>query len=179
MTTLVELLLVLVAARLVGGLFRRFGHPSTVGELLAGLGFAALALGLGGSVPILESLPDSRALDGIADVAIFFIILNAAVELEPHEIAEHSGESFAVAIGGMLVPLAGGFAFAWALLPAGPLAQPQAFLVGIAMAITAIPVSVKVLSDSACCMHASVRRSLQRRSLTTSSALSCSPFSPQ
>jgi Kef-type K+ transport system membrane component KefB len=147
MTTLVELLLVLAAARLVGGLVSRLGHPSTVGELLAGLGFAALALTLGSSVPFLEALPDSRALHGIADVAIFLIILNAAVELEPREIAEHSRESFAVAIGGMLVPLAAGFAFAWALLPPGPLAQPQAFLVGIAMAVTAIPVSVKVLGD--------------------------------
>lgn len=80
-------------------------------------------------------------------MGIFFLLLYAGIELRPKELVEHPGSSFAVALGGFLVPLISGFALAWSVLPQSDLKQAQALLVGTALAITAIPVTVKVFME--------------------------------
>ena len=63
--------------------------------------------------------------------------------MRPSEIAEHSGGSLA----GVLVPLAGGFALAWAFLSQTPLKFAQALLVGVALSISAVPVTVRIFVE--------------------------------
>ncbi|MEJ2203990.1 MAG: cation:proton antiporter, partial [Gemmatimonadota bacterium] len=58
-----------------------------------------------------------------------------------------SGKSLIIATFGLLTPLVGGFALAWLFLPDSPSRVAQSAFVGTALAITAVPVAVRVLMD--------------------------------
>ena len=146
----VQILVVLVLARLFGEAAERLGQSASVGELLAGMVLSLAGLYLASLTPwiaVLAELRDSAVLAHLGTLGIFFLVLMAGIEMKPKEIAETSKAAFLVALGGMLVPLAAGCALGWLILPEGPLKLPQALVIGVAMSITAIPATVKVLSE--------------------------------
>jgi Kef-type K+ transport system membrane component KefB len=67
--------------------------------------------------------------------------------LEPRELTERQAGSLAVAAGGVLLPLAGGFALAWAFLPDGGQKPVQCLLVGVAVSISSIAATVKIFEE--------------------------------
>ena len=121
-----------------------------MGELLAGVVLTLAGLYLAPLTPWLSGLAELREsafIGHLGTLGIFFLVLMAGIEMKPKEIAETSKAAFLVALGGMLVPLAAGSALGWLILPEGPLKLPQALVIGVAMSITAIPATVKVLSE--------------------------------
>jgi Kef-type K+ transport system membrane component KefB len=141
------LLVLLVLTRVLGTAAERLGQPASVGELGAGILLAAAAAWFAGKVPFLAWLMTSEAIDHVANFGIFFLVLLAGVELEPEELRRNSRSAFGVALGGMIVPLLGGLALGWAFLPESGFKQAQAFLIGVAMSISAIPATVKIFED--------------------------------
>ena len=147
MEILLQLLVLLLVARAFGVAAERLGQSASVGELLAGM-MLALAVGLwGDNIAFLAALAGSAALDHAASLGIFFLMLLAGVELEPKEVADASGGAFLVALGGLVLPLGAGFLIGWLLLPESPLKDAQALVIGVAMAITAVPATVKVFAE--------------------------------
>ena len=147
MNILTDLLALLIIARVFGELAERLGQPASVGEILSGIALVSAAGWVGQSLPFLDQLIASDALEAAAHIGIFFLLLVAGIEIEPKEIAENFGVSFAVAFGGMIVPLLGGFGLVWFFLPETDLRLVQALLAGIALSISAIPAIVKMLSE--------------------------------
>ena len=147
MDILIDLLALLVIARFFGELAERLGQPASVGEILSGIVLVSAATWFGQSLPFLDQLIASGALEAAAQVGIFFLLLVAGIEIEPKEIAENSTVSLAVAFGGMIVPLLGGFGLVWFFLPETDLKPVQALLAGIALSISAIPAIVKMLGE--------------------------------
>lgn len=141
-----HLVILLVLTRLGGALFERAGRPASMGEIAAGIALLPLAA-LPFAPQLLAGLPDSPFLDVAAEFGIFAVLLLAGVEMRPREIAAQSAAALGVAFGGVIVPLAGGFALAWAFLPETPLKLAQALLIGVALSISAVPVAVKVLME--------------------------------
>ena len=139
-------MLLLVVTRLFGELSERLSQPASMGEIVAGV-TVALFVAASPRIPMLASVADSPFLEVAAEFGIFFLLLLAGIEMRPREIAEHSGGSFAVALGGVLVPLGAGFALAWTVLPETPLKFAQALLVGVALSISAVPVAVKIFME--------------------------------
>lgn len=147
MNLLYILLVLLLVTRLCGELAERLRQPALVGELVAGIALGVIAGRYGEALPVLAGLPENEVFNGITDLAIFFLMLLAGIELRPKELAEASGRAFAVALGGMLLPLMLGFGLGWWFLPDSPYKLAQALFLATALAITAVPVSVKVLMD--------------------------------
>ncbi len=147
MDILVHLLALLIIARVVGELAERLGQPASVGEIVSGIMLVSAAAWFGQALPFLEQLIASDALEAAAHIGIFFLLLLAGIEIEPKEIAENSAVSFAVAFGGMIVPLLGGFGLVWLFLPESDLKPVQALLTGVALSISAIPAIVKMLTE--------------------------------
>jgi len=145
--TFLELLILLVLARGAGEAAERLGKNASVGELLAGVALAAATALAAPAVPFLDRLVHAPILEELANAGIFFLVLLAGIEMEPSEIAERSAGAFVVALGGTVVPFAGGAAVAWWLLPDSALKAVQALLVGVALSITAIPETMKILSE--------------------------------
>jgi Kef-type K+ transport system membrane component KefB len=147
MNLLYVLLVLLLVTRLCGELAERLRQPALVGELVAGIALGLVASRYHDALPVLAGLPDNEVFNGLTDLAIFFLMLLAGIELRPSELAEASGRAVAVALGGMAVPLLLGFGLGWWFLPDSPYKLAQSLFLATALAITAVPVSVKVLMD--------------------------------
>lgn len=131
---LLTIVLSLASARILGELFRRIKQPALVGELLAGviLGPSLLA--------ILE--PDDSMVI-LANVAVFFLIFMAGLELKLSEIRKSSKSAFLLAIVSFTIPFVTGYHVSMLFA----LGQVQSLFVGLLLSITAIPVSSMILME--------------------------------
>jgi Kef-type K+ transport system membrane component KefB len=77
MPLLTSLLVLIVTARLLGGLFARYKQPPIVGEMIAGV-----LLG----PTVLNFVQDTPALDGISNLAVFLVVLTAGLEMDFKEV---------------------------------------------------------------------------------------------
>ena len=147
MTAILEVLVVLLVARVFGRLAAACHQSSSIGEILAGVVLALLLASLPFDPPWLAGLKGSEAVEVIGEVGIFLLLLLTGIEMEPKEIAEHSREAVLVAAGGMLLPLALGCLLGWMVLPPSDLKQGQVLILGIGLSISAIPVAAKVFME--------------------------------
>ena len=141
------LLVLLVATRSFGEAAERLGQPALVGELVAGITLGAIVAEYPVVFPTLVDLSHNDVFASITDLGMFFLMLFAGVEMRPGKIMQHSGGALAVAIGGMALPLALGLGLGWIFLPATDLFAAQCLFLGTALAITAVPATVRILLD--------------------------------
>lgn len=141
------LLVLLVVTRAFGELAERVGQPALVGELVSGIVLGTVVGQYAEALPILSGLQDNRVFEAITDLGVFFIMLFAGIEMQPSKILQYSRQSLAVAVGGMVLPLALGVALGFAFLPVSDFLIAQALFLGTALAITAVPATVKILID--------------------------------
>jgi len=100
-----------------------------------------------GVLPVLSDLGDDEVFQALTDLGIFFLMLLAGTELQPRELTESSKGALAVAFGGTFVPMAMGMGLGWYFLPQSELKMAQILFLAVALAVTAIPIAVKVLMD--------------------------------
>jgi Kef-type K+ transport system membrane component KefB len=129
---IISLLLILLAAWFMGGLFYRHGLPFVLGELLTGIILGPPVLGLIGPSPSIEFL---------AELGIFFVMFHTGMEMDPKELLEHLWPSLTVAVGGFVVPFIAGYFTARVF--GGTLYQ--SLFVGMGISITAIAVQSVIL----------------------------------
>lgn len=135
MQLLTSLLLLIIVARLLGHLFARWGQPSIVGEMLAGVL-------LGPSV--FNLIQPNEALSGIAQLAVFLVVLSAGIEMDfQRVVAAMRGRGLLVASLGFMLPFGGGVVVAWAYA----LDPMRTVFMGLCIAITALPVAARMMSD--------------------------------
>ena len=96
---------------------------------------------------MLAGLADNEVFTALTDLAIFFLMLLAGLEMSPRELGESSRSAIWVALGGLLLPMALGFGLGWIFIPESDYRFAQSLFLATALAITAVPVSVKVLMD--------------------------------
>jgi len=141
------LLVLLVATRVLGEVAERLGQPALVGELIAGIVLGTVAVRYSDLLPQIASLNENPVFDTITDLGMFFIMLYAGVELQPSRLLQHSRGAIAVAVSGMVLPMVLGIGLGWAFLPASDLFFAQSVFLGTALAITAVPATVRILMD--------------------------------
>jgi Kef-type K+ transport system membrane component KefB len=129
---IVNLLLILVIAWILGSIFSRFGLPSMLGQLLAGM-----ILG----PPLLGLITSSPSLELISDLGIFFVMFYTGLELDPKKLLEQIWHSLAVALGGFVLPFILGY-FTARLFGA---TVYQSLFVGMGISISAIAVQAVIL----------------------------------
>ncbi len=130
----VNVVIILVAARVLGEIFQRIGLPSLVGELLAGIIIGPSILSL--------VLPN-ESLTVLSDLSVFFLMFLAGLEMDPREIRRAGLRSCLLSIIAFSVPMVSGF-FASQLLG---LPTIQSLFMGLLLSITAVPVSAIVLME--------------------------------
>ncbi len=147
MEILYVLLILLVITRAFGEVAVRMGQPALVGELLAGIVLGAVIKLSPASFPIMSNISENEVFTAITDLGIFFLMLMAGLEMHPKEIAEKSKGAAIIALGGLILPMIVGFAIGWYFFPQSDYKLTQSLFIGTALAITAVPVAVKVLMD--------------------------------
>jgi Kef-type K+ transport system membrane component KefB len=128
----VSIIIILVAARLLGEIFQRIGQPSLVGELSAGLIIGPSVLGL---------IHPSSDLHVLSNLAVFFLMFLAGLQMDPREIRRAGGSAMVISIIAFFLPLLSGTC---ASLLFG-LTMIQSIFMGLLLSITAVPVSAIVL----------------------------------
>ncbi|MBK6638078.1 MAG: cation:proton antiporter [Rhodocyclaceae bacterium] len=135
MSLLTTLLVLVVVARLFGKLFAKYNQPEVVGEILAGVLLGPSVLNL--------IYPD-RQLAGIADLAVFLVILAAGLEMRFSDIfSAMRGRGLALAAFSFFVPFLG----AWPVAVYFELDPMRTIFLGLCVSITALPVAAKMLES--------------------------------
>ncbi len=147
MDILYLILVLLVVTRVFAELAERLGLPSIVGELVAGVALGFLLRRSYEALAVLQSACQSETYISLADLGMFFLMLLAGIRMEPLEFARVSKSAVLVAIGGMIVPIGAGFVLGLAVLPDSPYKFVQSLFIGTALAITAVPVAVRIFMD--------------------------------
>jgi Kef-type K+ transport system membrane component KefB len=150
---LLQVMVIVLATRATGALFRRVGLPVVVGEIAAGILLGPSLFGWvwpGGFAWIFAagSLGPLRLLRQIGVTLFMFIV---GMDLEAGELRTRGRSAVWISQIGILAPYLSGMAAAFFLYPryAGPGAPflPFALFLGIAMSITAFPVLVRILRE--------------------------------
>jgi Kef-type K+ transport system membrane component KefB len=153
---LLQLVVILSAARLLGYALRYLGQPAVLGEMAAGivLGpivFGAFAPQLHAQLFEPSSLP---ALDGLSQLGLvlFMFIIGAELRL-PTGVRSQLVAASWIGVLAVLLPMGLGFAIASPLYarlaPPGVRFWPFALFIATAMSITAFPVMARILKDRA------------------------------
>ncbi len=133
--------IILIAAFLLGELFKKIGLPSVIGQILAGLLFG---------VPFLKELFFGEAstlivIDFLATLGILLLLFLAGLEIEIEKIKETSRDSILISLCSALIPFVLGFVFIMIVFP------EQGFMTGVifggALMVTSEGTNVKVLMD--------------------------------
>jgi Kef-type K+ transport system membrane component KefB len=144
---LLIILILLVVTRTFGELAERARLPALVGELVAGIFLGYLLQRFGGLAPSVWFAANSEIFNGLAELGMFFLMLLVGIRMEPLDFARSSKSAVLIAVGGMLVPVSVGFGLGQLVLPESDYKNAQALFLGVALAITAVPVAVRIFMD--------------------------------
>jgi Kef-type K+ transport system membrane component KefB len=132
---LLLLAVILVAAKVLGELAERIGQPAVVGELLAGVILGPSVLGFVD--------PTMPSLHLLAEIGVILLLFGIGLETDLKRLVSVGGAAFTVAIVGVLLPFAAGFAIARGL----GLALLPAIVAGAALTATSVGITARVFSD--------------------------------
>ena len=139
----------IVVARAVGALFRRFHQPPVIGEVVAGIALGPSLLGSwsNGLFP-LETRPLLRILASLG-LAVFMFLVGLEMDLAHLGGTQRRRISGAVALLGTAVPFGLGMVLATVLHPDHGVGDflPFALFIGAAMSTTAFPVLARILQE--------------------------------
>jgi Kef-type K+ transport system membrane component KefB/nucleotide-binding universal stress UspA family protein len=152
---ILQLLLLLFVARLLGELMRRIGQPSVVGELGAGLLlgpslFGRVAPDLAAFVFPGGNVSGSLIL-AVAQLGVLLLLVTTGFETDLQLLRRLGRPAVTTSAASLLVPLAAGYAVALAL-PAGFLGADGsrtnfALFIAVAVSISALAVSGRILTE--------------------------------
>ncbi len=136
--------IILVAAFVLGEMFKRVGLPSVVGQIIAGLLFGIptikeVVFGEGSALII---------IDFMATLGVLLLLFLAGLEIEIDKIKETSRDSILVSLSSALVPFVLGFLFITFAFP--EYGFLSALIFGGSMMVTSEGTKVKVLMDLNC-----------------------------
>ncbi|PIW39371.1 MAG: hypothetical protein COW23_01765 [Hydrogenophilales bacterium CG15_BIG_FIL_POST_REV_8_21_14_020_62_31] len=132
---LLQLMMVLLVARVFAELAVRLKSPSVIGELLAGVVLGPSLLGW---------LSPDATIRLLAEIGIILLLFEVGLETDIRGLARTGGQSLVVAVLGFILPFLLGFGVArWGL---GLELMPSLF-VGGTLTATSIGITVRVLAD--------------------------------
>ncbi len=151
----VALLVILVAARVLGTLMQRIGQPAVVGELAAGLVLGPSLLGKVAPDVTDWLFPADDAqtamLFTVGWIGVLFLLVATGFETDLGLIRRLGRAATLVSAGSLIVPAIAGFAVGWYIPGAfvGDSTQRYIFalFVAAALSISSLPVIAKILSE--------------------------------
>ncbi len=152
---LVELALLVGAARIGAEISKRIGLPSVVGEMSGGIVLGPTVLGhyFPGAFALIfpASVEQFHLLDGFGSVGMCLLLLLTGLETDLRLLRNLGRAAFIASVVGMALPFGMGFALGY-VTPADYLTDPShrilfSLFLATAMSISAMPVIAKILID--------------------------------
>ncbi len=130
-----NLLILLVVSRVFGEIFERFKQPAMIGEIIAGIILGPSLLGL---------IHRTEEIKTISELGIFLLVIIAGLEINFDDILKSSkGKNLIISILAFFIPIFGGFFVGHFF----GLEIMTSVFIGLCVAITALPVSIRILMD--------------------------------
>jgi Kef-type K+ transport system membrane component KefB len=152
--TLIQLIVIVLAARVANIVFRRLGQPGVIGEIVAGLLLGPSLFGhlLPDLSHRLFAGPAAVPIQIISQLGLILLMFQIGSEFDFAHLtrARNQRVVFAVALASIAAPLLLGFGFGLVSAPIlAPSIEPLTYslFVAVAMAITALPVLGRILRE--------------------------------
>ncbi|MEW5994195.1 MAG: cation:proton antiporter, partial [Candidatus Zixiibacteriota bacterium] len=142
LNVLLQLMIILLAAKLGGDLFERFHQPAVLGELVLGMIIGNLQLV---GVDIFEPFKHDITLEVLAEIGVIILLFEVGLESTVKEMMRVGLTSFMVAVFGVVAP----FFLGWGV---GALFLPDASIyvhifIGATLTATSVGITARVLRD--------------------------------
>jgi Kef-type K+ transport system membrane component KefB len=150
---IIQLMAIVLTARVFGYWATRLGQPPVVGEIVAGLALGPSLLGWSwpAASHFLFPSPSLGTLQLFSQVGVILFMFVAGLELDTSHLRHRAHAAVAVSHVSIVLPFLLGVSLALAMYssyaPAGVPFHAFALFMGIAMSITAFPVLARILSD--------------------------------
>jgi Kef-type K+ transport system membrane component KefB len=131
---LVQSLIIIVSVLVAGQVSRRLGQPSVMGQLLVGVLLGPALLGWITPSPLITEL---------AEIGVILLMFLAGLETNVKEIRRSAMAATLVAVGGMALPFAGG----WATARLTGYPGSTAIFIGVALMATSVSIAVQTLRE--------------------------------
>ncbi|SMD25149.1 Kef-type K+ transport system, membrane component KefB [Kibdelosporangium aridum] len=145
---LLDLAVIVVLARLLGAVARRFDQPPVIGELLAGILLGPTLFGEGFAAALFPT--DVRPfLAALANVGVAMFMFMVGLELEQTLLRGRGKLAVTVSVSSIVLPFTLGVGLAFYLAMNRPVEHRLGFVlfIGAAMSVTAFPVLARILQD--------------------------------
>ncbi|MCG3119053.1 MAG: Na(+)/H(+)-K(+) antiporter GerN [bacterium] len=150
---LLQIIVIIAAARLFGALFQKIGQPAVIGEMIAGILLGPSLLGMlsPGMEAFLFPEASMGALRLLSQIGVILFMFVVGIELNLQYLRQKAHAAVLVSHVSIVVPFFLGVAFS--LLVYNFLAAPHvsfiafALFIGIAMSITAFPVLARIIEE--------------------------------
>ncbi|HTE30215.1 MAG TPA: cation:proton antiporter [Chryseolinea sp.] len=152
-TLLIQILTIIVVARIFGWICKKLGQPTVVGEMIAGIVLGPSLLGLyfpefSAVLFPKASLPNLQFLSQIGLILFMFIV---GMELDLKVLRNKAHEAVVVSHASIIVPFALGIGLAYFIYenfsPENIQFSSFSLFLGIAMSITAFPVLARIVQE--------------------------------
>jgi Kef-type K+ transport system membrane component KefB len=150
---LLQIIVILIAARLCGRLFLKIGQPAVVGEMIAGIILGPSVLGMLSPEALTFLFPASSldSLKLLSQIGVMLFMFVVGMELNAQHLKERAQAALLVSHASILVPFFLGVVLS--LVIYGPLGSSKtpftafALFMGIAMSLTAFPVLARIIEE--------------------------------
>ncbi|SCM93498.1 Monovalent cation:proton antiporter-2 (CPA2) family transporter [Bacillus mycoides] len=129
-----QIALILLSTKLAGDLSVRLGQPSVLGKLIVGIVIGPAVLGW---------IENSELLTQLSNVGVILLMFMAGLETDLEELNANRNSSLAVALGGIVLPFAGGYVSGLVM----GMEQGNAVFLGLLLCATSVSISVQTLRD--------------------------------
>ena len=136
-----SLAIIIVSAKLIGLLARRFRAPQVAGEIIAGLLIGPSVLNL---------VKDSDFLAGMAEIGVILLMFSAGLETEIDKLKKSGLKALIIACTGVFVPLVGGtvlYMCFYGFAEVGSVQFMEAIFIGTILTATSVSITVQVLKE--------------------------------
>jgi Kef-type K+ transport system membrane component KefB len=152
---MIELSIMLALGRLMAEVARKFKQPAVVGEIVAGLILGPTILGTLSPDAFHSLFPPTGgsaiALDAFTKVAVVLLLFIAGLEVDLHIVLQQGKQAVSTSLLGLSVPFFIGFIVPYSFPSFFEGSHPDLLLfslfMGTAMAITALPIIVRIMMD--------------------------------
>lgn len=128
------LLIILLSTKLAGDLSVRLGQPSVLGKLIVGIVIGPAVLGW---------VDKSTMIEELSQIGVLLLMFIAGLETDIKELNRNRNASLAVAVGGIIMPLLGGY-YGGMLFG---LDHQNALFLGLLLSATSVSITVQTLKD--------------------------------
>jgi monovalent cation:proton antiporter-2 (CPA2) family protein len=129
-----QLFIIIIATKLAGVLAVRLGQPSVLGKLIIGVIIGPA---------VLDWVQNTEVIEALSHIGVLLLMFIAGLETDLKELNRNKNSSLAVAFGGVILPLIGGYFSGIAI----GMDQHHAIFLGLLLCATSVSISVQTFKE--------------------------------